>query len=535
MRTGFVSLFIAAVLICCRAMAQGLDDCPRNIAKAAQEFKNGAGGNPLDSKLSIAGGFECIAALILRAQPTTKSFDVNLPQLVAAFQQSGSNAGSGGSTNLVAKGTTAKLLSVAAEYGGLTETTGNQTVTFSGSLGGIPVALAKNGPVPVCSALTKSTCTRISTVNALNRVSYGLVFNTAQSSPSTSGATSTSSSSQPTTFTSNEKTLNSTTVKIALINGLAPSSMQVSSALEKVAVTNDLVKVDLAKLGLVDDLRNNCLEARAKPAHPANGAIEAEDAVAANSLGKWEDDVFNELTHLPANQTAESVWENSAASLMDALKNDSPTCADAAMKDALAYVNLYASSQMAENAFYEALRATPMLSVEYDYNSPVNQPDYSTARLIGQINKKGWTGTLNAAGAFYNSTPTTVPGAGKVRDFQVSGEGAFNFNQLKSTPLLGDSTFSLAYYYQDQTSPAILTAAPANISGLPSTVTSAFAKRGVINIAQAKFAFIPRNSTINIPVSVTWSNRTELVTNPAWRGQVGITYNFDSLFSAPKN
>ena len=122
-----------------------------------------------------------------------------------------------------------------------------------------------------------------------------------------------------------------------------------------------------------------------------------------------------------------------------------------------------------------------------------------------------------------------------MRDFQIAGEAAYDFNQLKSTALLGDSTFSFAYYYQDQTSPAIFSAIPSIITGLPSTATQVFAKRGVINIAQAKFAFIPRNSSINIPVSATWSNRTELVTNSVWRGQVGISYNFDSLFStSPK-
>jgi hypothetical protein len=58
-----------------------------------------------------------------------------------------------------------------------------------------------------------------------------------------------------------------------------------------------------------------------------------------------------------------------------------------------------------------------------------------------------------------------------------------------------------------------------------------YAARGVINIAQAKFTLNPANSGFNIPVSVTWSNRTELVTSPAWKGQIGISYDLDSLFS----
>jgi hypothetical protein len=38
-----------------------------------------------------------------------------------------------------------------------------------------------------------------------------------------------------------------------------------------------------------------------------------------------------------------------------------------------------------------------------------------------------------------------------------------------------------------------------------------------------------------LPLSFTWSNRTELVANsPLWRGQVGISYSFDSLFGGIK-
>jgi hypothetical protein len=35
-----------------------------------------------------------------------------------------------------------------------------------------------------------------------------------------------------------------------------------------------------------------------------------------------------------------------------------------------------------------------------------------------------------------------------------------------------------------------------------------FAQRGVVNLAQMKFNFIPGKGSNNIPLSVTWSNRT---------------------------
>ena len=42
----------------------------------------------------------------------------------------------------------------------------------------------------------------------------------------------------------------------------------------------------------------------------------------------------------------------------------------------------------------------------------------------------------------------------------------------------------------------------------------------------------PPRSGVKVPVSVTYSNRTELIDKPTWRAQIGITYDFDSLFAA---
>src|SRR6476620_8376430 len=51
---------------------------------------------------------------------------IKLLETLRTDKQSGASSGTGGSTNLVSKGTTAKILSVAAEYGALTETVNKQ-------------------------------------------------------------------------------------------------------------------------------------------------------------------------------------------------------------------------------------------------------------------------------------------------------------------------------------------------------------------------------------------------------------------------
>ena len=67
-------------------------------------------------------------------------------------------------------------------------------------------------------------------------------------------------------------------------------------------------------------------------------------------------------------------------------------------------------------------------------------------------------------------------------------------------------------------------------ASLPSNASQVFAQRGVIQLVQGKFTFIPGKGSISLPIAFTRSNRTELVTQPIWRSQIGISYDFDSLF-----
>jgi len=97
---------------------------------------------------------------------------------------------------------------------------------------------------------------------------------------------------------------------------------------------------------------------------------------------------------------------------------------------------------------------------------------------------------------------------------------------------IGPITAAAAYSYQDQTSPAILTgAALSGFTGLPTSTTSAYAKRGVIHLGQVRLGFATGSNT-TFPLAFTYSNRTELVTHPVWGVQFGISYNLNSLFSS---
>jgi hypothetical protein len=161
----------------------------------------------------------------------------------------------------------------------------------------------------------------------------------------------------------------------------------------------------------------------------------------------------------------------------------------------------------------------------------------AAGKAAAQAAVKPWTVTMTASGDFYDAEPpASIPSASHVRDVQAGAELAYLFApSLDSGSLrtaIGDITLAGGYSYQDQTSPAILTGpALTDFTGLPSSTTTAYAKRGVIHVAQVRMG-LGSGTNISYPLSFTYSNRTELVTHPTWGVQFGVSYNLNSLFSS---
>jgi hypothetical protein len=101
--------------------------------------------------------------------------------------------------------------------------------------------------------------------------------------------------------------------------------------------------------------------------------------------------------------------------------------------------------------------------------------------------------------------------------------------------LLGAAAIAGTYYFQYQNRPSILNLTPGisfpgiSFVGLPDTATQVFSTRGNIQVGQIRLVLGPENSSARFPVSITYSNRTEFIDRPGWRGQVGVSYDFDSL------
>jgi hypothetical protein len=59
-------------------------------------------------------------------------------------------------------------------------------------------------------------------------------------------------------------------------------------------------------------------------------------------------------------------------------------------------------------------------------------------------------------------------------------------------------------------------------------------RRGNIGLFQTKVSIPIKNSGVTIPISLTYASRTELVKESDRRGNIGITFDLDSLFSKAK-
>jgi len=176
-------------------------------------------------------------------------------------------------------------------------------------------------------------------------------------------------------------------------------------------------------------------------------------------------------------------------------------------------------------------------SVEYTNQHPQNQPYTSNIRFVysHQPTKSPTLVTANAAFTWYHEVPGGLKD-GRIRDFQFAGQLDRRLGEIAS---LGNAVATFGAYYQWMTEDALITIGPGNVapdSGivLPGTAAKLLGTKGHIGVVQGKLT-IPINGVLKIPISVTWSNRTELIKEKDLRGQVGLTLDLDSIFKKEGN
>jgi hypothetical protein len=476
----------------------------------------------------------CVVELLIlpnASQATTMILWNLFKSSTKSLQQNGSTeSGTSGSTNLISKNLTSHILSFASEYGAITQSTSGQTTTVNGTADGIPLALAGHtqGLFAECGAniLPGSKCLPSKWFNSLGRISYSLSLD------STPGST-----------------LSGTAVGASQGNA---QQVSVKTTATPISVSQIIGKVVLIQPRSTFDNFTQALNQLSSQKSdqstltgPGSTLQKAQDTLIAYQDGAqdysaWVDQATDTLKNAGPGEIV-SKWRNLSSQLAGVLEHGSlsqkgPTEVQL-MQAALSFASAFAGYAAAERLFYNTQQLPkPALSFAYNLNRPANQPSNSVFQLIyGQTVGTKWTLTTNGAVSVYNSAPSSsVPGASSLRDVQAGFEAD---RDLGSLWILGPATACGAYYFQYQSSPAILNVNSSQpisgitITGLPSTATQIFAQKGSIHVGQVRLALGSSKSNWKFPVSVTWSNRTELITKSTWRAQIGISYDFDSLLS----
>jgi hypothetical protein len=544
------------------------------------------------SNMGIDSSVLCFWEFALQRVPLSSAIRVQAAlQKSSATLQTGAPSGSNGATSAVSKPNTP--MSLATEYGGITSSTSNQTMTLQTTLDGIPYALATHN-VPYCWSpiVTIPSCISKAKLQWLNRVGLGITANTTTSSQNVMGT------AVPSKTTTQEASLKA-------VGNTAPS---LSSAFVKFTIS------DKAKVEQIDQPPSGY--ELAKNGEAITYALEKLPDAAREQYTTWQTGCLAKFTaaNLDTDKKRHDYFARYYAQIVGILFKNPPDPANCSSDNAsepppvqtlteiqpenlqpyqkqllAAFDNYLASLSIFEAQLDKAVAAAakPILALEYDFNTPVNQPTTSTAKVIlsksglpkkcptpnkknkspehtatsapnsagadpktkkvdpcanstdgGCINRL--TGTLNAGGNFYNSTPSGVPGAGAFRDLQAGAEMNVAFctsaiNVIGS--FLGNSTLGFTYYYQDQVSPSILKVTPGmpvsgiSIVGLDASTSSVFAKKGPINFVQLKYG-LGTGKNVKFPIAVSWSNRTDLITHSIWSAQFGVSYDFSSLLNS---
>ena len=438
-----------------------------------------------------------------------KAFIQKLEGMRADKQTGASAAGTGG-TSPVAQGPAAKVLSVAAEYGVLTQTVSKRVVTVRGNLAGLPSALVRKDVFPYCVGDERLSgfCVDGSVLGVLKRFTFHVSFDPAR--PQTLTGQATSAGGDQVTFTGDSREISAYGARVEVWNQRDTSSPAFTAAWKaKVGTVMDKASNDLLKDGAFVEAVMNV------------SGFEAWTKTSIASVRAAN----NDPAKIAANLT------EALNKLVDMARKEVPDF-DVKIAEAL---DSYSRFFLAQDDLIDSLATKNVLAFEYSHARPALQASTDNYRVIFDYAfSKSTKLVANGAVTFYGSVPEGQTIVKKYRDAQF---GAQLDHGLGDIAILGPAVLTVAGYFQYQHSPALLNVDPTkplpgiSFTGLPADAKKAFTSVGNIWLAQAKLSLVPSSSSVKVPLSVTWSNRTELIDKPVLRGQLGISYDLDSLFA----
>lgn len=392
-------------------------------------------------------------------------------------KQVGAGSSGAGSTSLVSKGGVPSILGFAVENGALEKTVSDTTITFRTNPVGLAKALANQGFVE--SYDQDDAFSRL-----LRRTSVAVSFDTSRGK-------------ETGVFTGDKQQVSSYSVRAELYNKRDPRDKRYKQDWQNFLTTNGE-----ALVGQIQDLLTALVD------FPSDGTTPKWKDKA---LQEWFDDTNQELGKANASQV-ETVFKARLAELPTDLSPEAVTQITSFEASLVNYLSK-------REALLDRIAQGGILTFEYVGERKVNAPDISKFMLIGETaagRRADLTG--NVSFSLFNRRPTGTD-MGRVRDAAAAAQLDVPLGDLLGTGA-GKFVFSLAFDFKHMMEDAVAD----DGTVVPNT-------KGNLGLFQAKLTVPVKGSGVKIPISFTYANRTELLKEKEVRGNIGFTFDLDTIFS----
>lgn len=163
----------------------------------------------------------------------------------------------------------------------------------------------------------------------------------------------------------------------------------------------------------------------------------------------------------------------------------------------------------------DRIATAPVLSVEYTHRRPQGLSRTSNVRFIADGPFFSGSVTGNVSVTFFDATQPA--GTGRLRDVQAAVQYDWMLRAVSPTaaPVLVSLALQGQWLREDVVLDQVL---------FPDT-------SGTMVAGQLKLTVPVGDTPVRVPISLTYANRTELITERLVRGQIGMTFDVDALLA----
>ncbi len=417
-------------------------------------------------------------------------------------QVGGGDSGSG-STSLVMKGSVPSVLGMAVENGALARSISGTTITFRGNPVGIFNALRSKGYFE--SAELKTPVAEL-----LRRFSFSTSFDASRGNTG------------EVVFRGDRQQISGFSVRVDLVNQRDPRHARYRAAFAELvaqagAPLNRVVSRVFGALEVLPELAGLdpqpsyddwVDQASAKVAAEGAAGLRATiESLLADFAAKFGGERRQGIRALVEKQGTEAVRQ---LETIDRL--------DQALGEFGAAYQAYLTSRA---GIYAGVKKGSIWTAEYLNSRPLMGPSLSTFRVVAETDFSGdWEFTYNSALTIFNE-PLPVAGKSRLRDFQFALQIDKPLGRIDQ---IGKFLLSFAGKYERLVENVMLPPAAPGARMLA-------APNGDIVIAQVKLMIPVKGSGVKIPLSLTVSNRTDLIKEREVRAAVGMTFDLDAIFA----